>query len=87
MSTATARIGYAAVSVLACINSPAWVFSRGLVEKNGGFVPLRYSPETLRDYVRAHTSAGRMVTFNVLIDLSGKINPAIPGIRLECTSL
>ena len=66
-----------------CIDSPAWVFSRGFAEKNGGFVPLRYSPETLHDYVRAHTAAGRMVTFNVLIDQSGKINPATSGIRLS----
>ena len=69
-----------------CIDSPAWVFSRGFVEKNGGFVPLRYSPETLRDYVRAHTAAGRMVTFNVLIDQSGKINPAISGMRLGASA-
>ena len=66
-----------------CIDSPAWVFSRDLARKNGGFAPLRYSPEALRDYVRAHTAAGRMVTFNVLVDQSGKLNPAIAGLKFN----
>ena len=60
-----------------CVDSPAWVFSGRLAKANGGFVPLRYSPETLRDYVRIHTAAGRMVTFNVLVDQLGRLNPAL----------
>lgn len=60
-----------------CLDSPEWVFSSSLAKKHGGFAPLRYSPETLRDYVRIHTAAGRMVTLNVLVDQLGRLNPAL----------
>ena len=60
-------------------DSSYWIFSRELAKKRG-FTPLKYSPEELREYVRYHTAAGRMVTFNVLVDQSGKVNPAIMDI-------
>ena len=66
-----------------CIDSPQWVFGSRLARESGGFVPLRYSPEDLRDYVRVHTAAGRMVTFNVLIDQSGRFNPAVSALFVK----
>ena len=59
-----------------CADSTKWVFSKKLVEA-GGFVPLRLPARDLAAYARRHTALGRMVTFNVLIDLRGNFNPAI----------
>lgn len=55
-----------------CVDDPGWVF-----RPEKGFCPLRKPVAFLRDYVRQHTSDGKMVTFNVLIDRAGKFNPAI----------
>ena len=50
-------------------------------DRDRGFLPLRKSVPDLRAYVREHVRAGRMVTFNVLIDRRGKVNPAVFALK------
>lgn len=58
-----------------CLDSPNWVFSK--VTPGSGFeVPPRFPDDAIAAYVREHVAAGRMVTFNILIDALGRINPA-----------
>lgn len=59
-----------------CVDNPAWVF-----HPVDGYCALRKPVPFLKEYVREHTEAGRMVTFNVLIDRRGKLNPAIRDLR------
>lgn len=56
-----------------CLDSPAWVFGRHICSE--GFIPPRFTDGEIRNYVRDHLDAGRMVTFNVLIDADGTVNP------------
>ena len=58
-----------------CLDSPDWVFSRA--NARGGFVPPRFTDGEIAAYIREHTGAGRMVTFNVLIDAAGRISAAL----------
>lgn len=53
-----------------------WTYSRAR-----GFLPFRKSVPELQAYVREHVRAGHMVTFNVLIDRRGKINPAVFALK------
>ena len=57
-----------------CLDSPAWVLTRG--NARDGFAPPRFTDEDVAGYLREHAGAGRMVTFNLLIDAGGTINPA-----------
>lgn len=56
-----------------CLDDPNWVLTRANAKT--GFVPKRFTDEQIAAYIREHTNAGRMVTFNVLIDAVGRINP------------
>lgn len=58
-----------------CLDSPDWVFAK--VPPETGFeVPPRFTDDALAAYIREHAAAGRMVTFNILIDAAGRINQA-----------
>lgn len=58
-----------------CLDSPDWVFAK--VPPETGFeVPPRFPDDALAAYIREHAAAGRMVTFNILIDAAGRINQA-----------
>jgi len=59
-----------------CADDPDWTYSR-----KRGFCSLRKSVPELQAYVREHVRAGRMVTFNVLIDRNGTINPAADALK------
>ncbi len=58
-----------------CADSPKWVFSAGVQPE--GFVPLRFPAADLRAFRDRHLAEGRMVTFNILIDQSGQLNPVM----------
>lgn len=59
-----------------CADDTRWVF-----RPENGFCPFRKPVSFLRNYVQEHTAAGRMVTFNILIDRRGKFNPAIKELK------
>lgn len=58
-----------------CADSPDWLLSA----KNcaGGFAPPRFSVQEMRDFLKEHREAGRMVTFNLQIDQEGILNPSV----------
>ena len=56
-----------------CLDDPNWILTRANAKT--GFVPKRFTDGQIAAYIREHTNAGRMVTFNVLIDAIGRINP------------
>ena len=58
-----------------CLDSRGWVFSKPQPE-TGFEVPSRFTDDALSAYMREHVAAGRMVTFNILVDADGRINPA-----------
>ena len=58
-----------------CADSPKWVFNAKV--QPGGFVPLRFPEADLRKFRDQHLAEGRMVTFNILIDQTGRLNPVI----------
>ena len=64
-----------------CIDSMEWVFSSRNYEK--GFVPLRFPAADFKKFREEHCSAGRMVTFNVLIDQLGNLSPAINDLNAK----
>ena len=41
------------------------------------FLPLAYKEEDIKKYLEVQLQAGNMVTFNVLTDIDGRINPMI----------
>lgn len=55
-----------------CIDDTNWTFSA-----ERGYLPLRWPIPEIINYRDSHLAAGRMVTFNVLIDQLGKINPNV----------
>ena len=57
-----------------CLDSPKWVLTRKVAQ--AGAVPPRFTEAEVRDYIREHSGRGRMVTFNILIEACGRINPA-----------
>lgn len=57
-----------------CLDDPNWILTRANAKM--GFVPKRFTDGQIAAYIREHTNAGRMVTFNVLIDAIGRITPA-----------
>ena len=57
-----------------CLDSPEWILTRKIAQS--GPIPPRFTATEVRDYIREHAGQGRMVTFNVLIEASGRINPA-----------
>ena len=59
-----------------CADDTNWTYDR-----TRGYCPLRRSVPELQAYVREHVRAGRMVTFNVLIDRTGRINPAADALK------
>ncbi len=46
------------------------------MEKTGFAVPPRFTDSELADFIAAHRTQGRMLTFNILIAADGTINPA-----------
>jgi hypothetical protein len=56
-----------------CLEDPDWVFTPGKAKR--GFIPPRFTEGQIAAYVHEHTASGRMVTFNILIDAAGRINP------------
>ena len=56
-----------------CLDSPAWVLSRG--NARAGFVSPRFTDTEVSRFIGEHVAASRMVTFNILIDSSGRISP------------
>lgn len=65
-----------------CLDSPAWVLTQRKAKE--GFVKPRFTDGEVADYIREHATAGRMVTFNLLIDADGHINPAALGQLRAC---
>ena len=57
-------------------DDPNWTFSA-----KRGFLSLRRPPAELRAWTLKHLSAGRAVTFNVLIDRNGRLNPAFAALK------
>ena len=54
-----------------CADNPAWVFSR----PEDGFSRPRFTDGELARFLQANRQAGRMTTFNLEIDRSGRVNP------------
>ncbi len=57
-----------------CLDSKDWVFSK-ILPGIGFEIPGRFPDAALAAYIREHVAADRMVTFNILIDADGHINP------------
>ena len=57
-----------------CLDSPDWLFSAKHAAT--GFSAPRFSDSEAANYLNRHLRHGRMVTFNLLIDQEGRINPA-----------
>ena len=41
------------------------------------FLPAAYEKEEIQRYLEIHLTSGNMVTFNVLTDIDGTLNPMI----------
>lgn len=57
-----------------CLDSPQWVLTASNCAE--GFVGPQFEDAEVSAFVGEHTAAGRMVTFNLLIDAAGRVNPA-----------
>ena len=65
-----------------CLDSPEWVLANSCRRK--GLVPPRFTDEDVSKYIREHTTAGRMVTFNILIESNGRISAGPLGQLRRC---